>query len=106
MALDISTVVAGVIVAVGNVGAVGLLINRTLNKFDATEKSTNEHSVLLERAAQNQKTTAETLAKVQESIEELYDSRNAHDKELTAVDILHSTRGCKQPIQQLSGRQI
>lgn len=98
MAVDVSTIVAGCIMAAGNVGAVGLLINRTLNKLDATETRTNEHSVLLERATQNQKSTAETLAKVQESIEELYDSRNSHDRELTAVDTLHETKGCKLPV--------
>lgn len=97
MGVDISTIAAGCIMALGNVGAVGLLINRTLDKVDATEKATNEHSVLIERAAQNQKQTAETLARVQESVEELYDSRNAHEKELTAVDTLHLAKGCKLP---------
>lgn len=95
MAIDSSTVMAGGIIALGNIGAVALLVNRTLAKFDATEARTNEHAILLERATQNQKTTAETLAKVQISIEELYDSRNDHGEHLVAVDTLHEIKGCK-----------
>lgn len=94
--IDVSTVVSGCIMAIGNVGAVGLLINRALNKLDATEQRTNEHSVLIERATQNQRTTAETLAKVQESVEELYDSRNELKNEMIQVNTLHELKKCKE----------
>lgn len=95
MAGESSTLLAGALIALGNVGAVGLLVNRTLKKFDATEERTNQHAVLLERATQNQKSTAETLATVQKSIEELYDCRNVHKEQLVAVDTLHEYKGCK-----------
>lgn len=95
MAIDSSTIIAGGIVAVGNIGAVALLVNRTLSKFDANEARTNDHAVLLAQATQNQKATAETLAKVQTSIEELYECRNEHKEQLVAVETLHEFKGCK-----------
>lgn len=95
MAIDVSTVVAGFIMAAGNVGAAGLLVNRTLNKQDSTEKTVNEHTALLAAAAESQKATAETLERVQESITELYGSRNALEKAQNAVDVLHDVKGCK-----------
>lgn len=95
MPIDGSTVVAGGIIALGNIGAVALLVNRTLAKFDATEARTNDHAILLARATQNQKATAETLEKVQTSIEELYECRNTHKEQLVAVDTLHDFKGCK-----------
>lgn len=88
MAVDVSTIIAGGIIAVGNVGAVGVLVSRTLNKVDATEKTVNEHTALLAVAA-------ETLERVQESITELYGSRNALEKAQNAVDVLHDVKGCK-----------
>lgn len=96
MAIDISTIIAGGIIAVGNVGAVGVMVNRTLNKLDATEKTANEHTALLAAAAESQKATAETLERVQESITELYGSRNELEKAQNAVDVLHEVKGCKR----------
>ena len=104
MAIDVSTVVAGAIIAIGNVGAVGVLFNRTLNKLDVTEKTSNEHTALLAAAAESQKSTAETLERVQESIAVLYESRNALEKAQNAVDILHEVKGCKTFFQGGKGQ--
>lgn len=95
MAVDPSTVIVAAVMAASNLGGVGLLMGWYMKRVDANSQTTEEHSRMLARASENQKTTAETLERVQKNIDELFTSRNSHDKELTAIDTLHETKGCK-----------
>jgi TolA-binding protein len=94
MAFDPSTIAVALIMALAQLGSVKLLVGRSLKDIDSTKEATNAHAVLLERTAQVQKSTAETLQKVQDSIEELYDARNSTKDNLTEINTLHKIKKC------------
>jgi phage-related minor tail protein len=102
MAVDPGTVIGALIIGLANLGAAKFLLRRSLGQQDEMAKTLSEHSLTQERIVLTQKTTAETLVKVQDSIAELYTSRNQHekefgrvDKEVSQIDTLHNLKGCK-----------
>jgi hypothetical protein len=93
--LDPSTIIGAILLALSNLGAAKLLLTRSLERQDKMDEKIQKHGELLSTASQTQATTVAALAKVQESVKELYESRNAHSEELVAIDTLHDFKGCK-----------
>ena len=104
MAVDSSSVVVAAIMAASNIGGVGLLLAWYMKRVDANTATAEEHSKMLARAAENQKATAETLERVQKNVDDLYNSRNVHEKKIVEVDTLHDLKGCKQFFQGGKGQ--
>jgi hypothetical protein len=95
MAIDPSAVVVGLLMALGNLGGVGILVKSYTKRIEDNEQTTKEHGLLMVRAIDNQQKTAETLERVQANILDLYGSRKEHDRFLTAIETLHDIKGCK-----------
>ena len=74
-----------IVVALGNVGAVGI-VGRFLLK--SVERSNESLPVILKAIEAHSK-----------AIEELYSSRNEIKEDVTELKITHKMRGCDQPIK-------
>lgn len=98
MSIDPSAVIVAVIVAAGNVGAIKILVDRTLKRIDDTATATQDQAVIIERTVQAQKATAETLKQVQESVTDLYESRNSLEKRADRTDHLHKLKKCEDNV--------
>ncbi|MDT8419348.1 MAG: hypothetical protein RQ754_02865 [Desulfuromonadales bacterium] len=95
MSIDPSAVVVGGIMAASNIGGVWALIKVYMRRVDDTNKITTEHSILLARTAENQMATAETLTRLNQDVRELFQGKNRHSENLTEINTLHETKGCK-----------
>lgn len=100
--LDFSTIIGALVLAASNLGAAKLLLTRSLDRQDKMDAKLQDHGILLVKSSEaqvamtnTQATTVAALAKVQDSVRELYDSRNAHKEELVAIETLHEFKGCK-----------
>lgn len=97
--MEISTLLVAGVMAVSNLGGVGIMMAWYAKRIDATDQKTNDHAVLLERASENSKATADTLARLNGEVVELFKSRNEHEKDITRVNELHDLKGCKTLFQ-------
>lgn len=93
--LDFSTIIGALVLAASNLGAAKLLLTRSLNRQDKMDEKQQEQTQLIAETVITQAATAKALAGVQESVKELYESRNALDKAQGEVDLLHEIKGCK-----------
>lgn len=93
--LDFSTIIGALVLAASNLGAAKLLLTRSLNRQDRMDEKQQEQTQLIAETVVTQAATARALAGVQESVKELYESRNRLDKGLGDVETLHNLKGCK-----------
>lgn len=94
-----SIIVAG-IMALGQIGAIKILFDRTISKIDANEVTTNSHSVLLARTAEILEGLQDKVDQGAECQRELFDSRNKHGENLAQVNTLHRLKRCEELIQR------
>jgi hypothetical protein len=90
-----SSIAVAAIMAIGQIGAVKLLVTSTLKKIDANTETTQSHSVLLAHTAEILATVQNQVAEVAHNQKDLFESRNRQEKALVAVDTLHELKGCK-----------
>lgn len=93
--IDPGTIIGAIILAASNLGAAKILLSRSLDKIDQMDRQQRDHAVILERTVQTQNTTVENLQHIQESIKELYDSRNSQNDNLVEINTLHELKRCK-----------
>lgn len=100
MDIDPSAVVVGLIMALGNIGGIGIIVKSYTKRIEDNEQTTKDQGLMMARASENQARAAETLERVQDNITELYNSRKDHDRTLTAIETLHDIKGCKTYYQR------
>lgn len=100
MGIDPSAVVVGLIMALGNIGGIGLIVKSYTKRIEDNEQTTREQGLMMARAAENQARAAETLERVQSNVADLYNNHKDHDRTLTAIETLHEIKGCKTYYQR------
>jgi hypothetical protein len=76
-----------ILISLANIGAVGYLVKRVVDKVDA-------HSELLPQVVESQKRIAESLESVDRNQTRLWVSRDDHDRRLTDIEAIHRIHGC------------
>ena len=83
--------VESIIISVANIGAIGYLVKRVLEKVD-------RHGDILPQMLATQEAIAKSLASVDANQTRLWESRDDHDKRLVKIETVHDFHGCNQRI--------
>jgi len=84
-------------ILLGNFGAMAGLVKVYATKVD-------KHADVLPAMAESLKTTSETQKVMLSSIQELYNSRNAHALAIERLKTTHRIKGCELPKELMGGQ--
>ena len=81
------------IMALGQIGSLGLLVRMYTRRVD-------RHDEALPGMLQSLKAISESAEKTGKHLDELFNSRNEHERRIERIEATHDIRGCNAPIDQ------
>lgn len=87
--MDNGLIVAGIIAA-GNVGGIAFLVKKYTDSVD-------RHNESLPGIIASLQEVAKTAEKTGKHLDELFASRNDHERRIERIETVHDIRGCNEP---------
>jgi len=90
--MDMGTVAVAAVMALGQLSCLVFLVKKYTNSID-------EHSKTLPDLVATLREISKSAEKTGKHLDELFESRNDHEKRIERMETVHELRGCNEPIR-------